>query len=182
MKIKINKRIFLDSMMKKISLSDDELAAIRAYQSPGNDGKSREINQALYDDDAYTSPEIQQYIDALTRACDKGILEYQMEVLRGENDFYGIADSKNDSSLVGKVFEKKGFLSTSISRPHDRQITYKITVPKGTHCLYLRNLAQDKVSGEWEDELLIQRGYMLQFDKIVRDETGPTVYAHLIIN
>lgn len=182
MKIKLDKTIFLNSMMKKIALSDDELAAIRAYQSPGNDGKSGEINRALYDDNYYTSPEIQHYIDTLTSACDRGILEYQIEVLRGENDFYGIAHSKNDSSLVGKVFEKKGFLSTSISRPHSRQIIYRLTVPRGTHCLYLRNLAQDEVSGKWEDELLIQRGYKIQIDKIVRDETGPTVYAHLIIN
>ncbi len=182
MLIKIAKSTILRNMMNKISFSDEEIEAIRVYQSPGNDGKSGEINRALYNVKDYRSPEIDNYIAALTSACDKGIIEHEIEVLRGEFDFYGINDPKNYEYLEGKIFEKKGFLSTSISRPFSRPITYKIIVPKHTHAIYLRNIAYNELSGAFEDELLIQRGYKIQIDKIVRDGDGfTTVNSHLII-
>ncbi len=189
MRLKIDKNVPLIAMMKQIHFSEAEKEAIKVYQSPGNDGKSGEINDVLYNNGYNScSPIIKKYIDDLTNACDKGFLSHDIDVLRSEMwDYYGIGirqkGLETDQGFEGKIFHKAGFISTSLTKPFSRPFIYKITVPKGTHAIYLRDIADNTLSGAFEDELLIQRGYSLKIDKIERDEDGyPIVHSHLIIN
>lgn len=174
MKIKISKSSLLQNYMKNISFTEEEKNIISLWQSSGNDGICNIVNSTLYGNEVgCINQNVEHYIEVLTAACDKFVLDFEITVKRGE---WGPVPK------IGAVLDKKGFLSTSLSRPFNRPVTYIISVPKGTHAIYIKDMAANKVSGEFEDELLIQKGYKLKINSIDSSSDIPTVYADLVLS
>ena len=183
MTLHLSQEDLLEKMMDSLEFTPEEEAVIREYQAPSIFGKAGEINEALYHSDKYCNPETKRRIDVLTDACQKGKLTFGLEVLRGEDDYYGIRNSDNDDKWIGEVLDKKGFMSTSLCRAHSRALLFRIKVPAGAHAIYIKRFAENETSGDFEKELLIQRGYKLRIDHIDRDKSNyPTIYADLLLN
>lgn len=181
--IKLDKYELIRNAGRKIEYSNEEIEMIQRWQSPGNDGISALVNQALSEGASYisTHTNIAHAIDVLSNACDKGIASHDFVVFRGEYDSDDFMKQGNDDAWKGKIIERKGFLSTSLSTPFSRPVQFRIEVPMGAHGIYIGHLAKINISGFYEDEFLIQKGSKLEIDHIERPDNNPIVFAKLII-
>lgn len=179
--IKLDTKEMIRSAGKRMVYTNDELDVIQKWQSPGNDGISGDVNKALYKGTTDIPVQIAHAIDVLSNACSKSTTSFEFTVFRGENDHDGFMKQGNDDAWKGKILEKKGFLSTSLSKPFGRPVQFVIKVPKGTQGMFIGHLAKSQCSGDFEDEFLIQKGYKLKIDHIERKNNYPVVFAELII-
>ncbi len=174
------------------SLSEHEKKALWRYTG----SNYIEINKALREGAAPTK-EIQKYIDDLTSALEKSRLEDDIWVRRGVsiNGLSGLlkvdASSLNDKSvldtLVNKVCEEKGFLSTGVANDAGFSgIDLKICLPKGTRAIYAEPFSSyggTNSNGTWdgiqkasyvgsEAELIVQRGSKMKIKEVKTNSDG----------
>gem|GEM_PF-6395625 len=110
-------------------------------------------------------------------------LSHDVEVFRGANflpgfskrelgellEALGTGNSKvikvAEEELLNKVareYVEKGFLSTDVVKPFNRNVEYTLTAPKGTSALDIKTIT----AAASEDELLFNRGYRIISDKV----------------
>lgn len=135
--------------------SAEEKAAVKAYMTT----RYREINGPLRDGKALADQDQESvhHLDALMR---RSATEQEMTLWRGTSEIqsWKTPDVWPPENAIGTVIEDRGFVSTSpeerVAKNFGADVLFKITVPKGSRGLDLR----DRDFGLNEAEFLLSRG------------------------
>lgn len=151
---------------KKFTAS--EKAVVDSYQGSGY----REMNKVAAGL-APSSPAMDKKLRDMDAAVAKGRVPHDVIVRRGiEANLADVIGSTADKdSLVGGIFEHKGFMSTSRSFGFSRKIGLVMKVPKGTVGLPMPEMGS-------ENEIVLPRNAMLRIMKI--EGSGKATSPHIV--
>lgn len=183
MKIKLNipqktteeiRKKLMDIYTKE-SFSDEERESLDKWQSPGNDGINSVVNDYLRGHVDFVNESVEKHITNISNACDRIELPFEVVVQRGTYYFPEIEKLKvscPQNVIIDYKYNEKGFLSTGIDREFGRPVRWMIEVSRGMKAVYLEGIVSNKISSEFEKELLIQRNTQITIYKIKTDSEG----------
>lgn len=161
------------------SLSREERAALRAYTGSSYASINAYYRGKTKDFDSEDSRNCAAHICS---AMAKSTIPCDCVVYRGMgNSALGNLAHLSDEELMGQIYRDKGFMSTSIN-PEDAfggAVRLEIEVPKGTRGGYVGYVSEH---GHTESEVLLDRGQVMRFTNIRRDENGVRVIRARIIS
>ena len=183
MKIKLDiQRDSTEDIRKKLmeiytkdTFTSEEINSLDKWQSSGNDGINAIVNNYLRGNVDYISENVVDHINNISNACNKIELPFNVVVQRGTNYFPEIEKikmNKPHNVFIDYKYTEKGFFSTGIDRDFGRPVRWVIDVSKGTKAVYLEGLVSNRISAEFEKELLIQRNTTMTIYKVKTDSEG----------
>lgn len=158
----------------KDNFTKTEIDALNKYTSSYFKG----LNEYLRFGKKNTDKEYEKFIKIMDKAFAKAKTDkvyYSIRKLDSSvfTDLYG----KDEKKWAGKIFEDKGYMSSSVSR-HGffGQLKMFIRVPEGANAVYIESISRYKE----EAELLINRGARLRIVDAKKVDNSYEVYLDLI--